>query len=121
MSQFLFNALARYWLVISLSLLCAITVLSLSPLPELPNVPGGDKFHHLIAYASLAVPITVKGGPRLLMVLLFYILWSGAIELLQPYVNRYGELTDFFANILGVLLGAGIGVTVKLLFKPQSH
>lgn len=120
MSQFLFNLLARYWLAISLILLTVITVLSLLPVPELPSVPGSDKLHHLIAYAGLAMPVAVKGGPRLLCVLVFYILWSGGIELLQPFVDRYGEFADFLVNGVGVLLGACTGMVIKLLFKPHE-
>ena len=113
--------IADYWFILSLFLLAIITVLSLSPLPELPKVPGGDKLHHLVAYASLAIPIAIagtrrKGHPKLIMVLLFYILWSGGIEILQPYLNRYGEWPDFFANALGVVSGALIGWGARVTF-----
>jgi hypothetical protein len=33
------------------------------------------------------------------------ICWSGAIELLQPFVNRYGEFQDLAANIIGLVCG----------------
>lgn len=116
--------MADYWFVLSLFLLVIITVLSLSPLPELPKVPGGDKLHHLVAYASLAIPIALtgtrrKGHPLLLIVLLFYIFWGGGIEILQPYMNRYGEWADFFVNALGVVSGALIGWGVRVTF--MSH
>ncbi len=47
--------------------------------------------------AALAKP---KHWP---FIALFFIGWSGAIELLQPYVNRYGEWLDLLANSLGIL------------------
>ncbi|RME57201.1 VanZ family protein, partial [Candidatus Parcubacteria bacterium] len=37
-------------------------------------------------------------------VFLFYLAWSGGIELIQPYVNRYGEWLDFVANGMGMLI-----------------
>lgn len=101
--------MAKYCLAISILLLAIITILSLLPMPELPKVAGNDKLHHLIAYLSLAVPMSLKGGPRLIWYLLFYIAWSGGIELVQPYANRYGEWADFFTNAVGVALGAFIG------------
>jgi len=36
---------------------------------------------------------------------LLFIGYSGAIELLQPYVNRYGEWMDLAANAMGVVCG----------------
>lgn len=109
-----------YWFLISALLLSIITVLSLTPLPELPKVPGGDKLHHFIAYSSLAIPVALRGHPRLLMFLLFYIAWGGGIELIQPYANRYGEWADFIVNSVGVIVGAGLGLTLKMLLKRKS-
>jgi VanZ family protein len=115
---------ADYWFVLSLIILAVITTLSLSPLPELPEVPGNDKLHHLIAYASLAIPIALSGSPRkghpqLIVILLFYILWGGGLEVLQPYLNRYGEWADFFVNTVGVAIGTLIGWMVRVAFKSN--
>lgn len=35
---------------------------------------------------------------------IFIIFWGGAIELIQPSVNRYGEWLDFYADAFGALL-----------------
>ncbi len=37
--------------------------------------------------------------------------------MIQPYVNRYGEWLDFFANTIGVFIGffAGVILNKKLL------
>ena len=42
----------KYWLAITLCLLSAIASLSLWPVAHLPEVPGTDKTHHIIAYAA---------------------------------------------------------------------
>ena len=104
---------ARYWLSLTLLILTAISYLSLAPLDQLPEAPGGDKLHHLAAYALLALPAALarpRGWPLLLCV---FIAWGGLVELLQPYVNRYGELLDFIANALGVGIGAVLGTFAR--------
>lgn len=116
----LFQFVANNAAVISIVILTAITTLSLLPLPELPEVAGGDKLHHIMAYLCLAIPVTVKGEGRLLWFLLFYITWSGAIELIQPFVNRYGEWADLLANGVGLLLGAGIGLALRNQFIKST-
>jgi hypothetical protein len=78
----------RYWGAISLVLLLVITALSLLPLPELPKVPGSDKTHHFVAYGLLILPAALRLPQYFLWVALGFGVWSGAIELLQPYVNR---------------------------------
>jgi len=93
------------WREISVFCLCVITVMSLLPLSELPAFPGSDKTHHLIAYGLLMFPVALKRPPGWLRIGVFFIVWSGLIELVQPYVNRYGEWLDLLANSMGLLLG----------------
>lgn len=107
--QPIINTTKKYWLVLTLFLLSAITVLSLTPLPELPPVPGSDKTHHFIAYGSLMLPTAIKKPKNWLWITLFFIAWSGGIELIQPMVNRYGELLDLVANIGGLFVGWLLG------------
>ena len=101
----LLTLIRKYWLSITLFILTVITVLSLLPLKELPPVPGSDKTHHIIAYATLMFPTALRKPHYLPAIGLFFIGWSGAIELLQPYVNRYGEFRDLAANITGLVCG----------------
>ena len=92
--------------------------LSLTPLDELPPVPGGDKTHHLIAYSALAFP-TALAKPRLIVPLAMpYIAIGGVIEWIQPYVNRYGELLDFLANTAGVIIGSWAGWAFNRWIDP---
>lgn len=103
-----------YWLACTLALLAAITALSLIPMAELPPAPGSDKLHHLIAYAALAVPVSL-GRPRYWwLILLSIVAYSALIEVLQPYVNRYGEWLDLAANSAGILGGL---VIAELLIR----
>lgn len=103
--KLMLEKIRRYWLPISLSLLTAITILSLYPVAHLPSVPGTDKAHHFIAYGALMFPVALHKPKYWCYIALFFIVWSGAIELIQPYVNRYGEWLDLGANFLGLICG----------------
>ena len=95
----------KYWLLLTLFLLAAISTLSLWPAEHLPQVPGSDKTHHFIAYAALMLPTALRKPKYWLVIALCFMLFSGAIELIQPYVNRYGEWLDMLANTGGVICG----------------
>lgn len=115
----LLSTIRTYWLAITLAILTVITLLSLWPLDSLPIVPGGDKIQHFAAYGLLALPAALRKPKHWLLVGLFFICWGGAIELIQPYVNRYGEWLDLAANAGGVVLV--LGVTQLLKIKGATH
>ena len=116
----LLTFIRTYWISITLFTLAVITVLSLSPLEELPSVSGSDKTHHLIAYAALMLPTALRKPNYWPLICLFFIGWSGGIELLQPYVNRYGEWQDMAANITGIVLGLLAVQLISWLFPVNS-
>ena len=87
-------------------MLLLITTLSLWPVEHLPDTPGGDKLHHLVAYASLMFPVALRKPRFWLLLGLGFIAWSGCIEVIQPLVNRHAEWQDMIANSLGIMLGA---------------
>lgn len=99
------NLIKAYWVALTVVILVAITVLSLTPVAELPEVPGTDKSHHFIAYALLMLPTALRKPKKWLLIALFFIAYSGGIELVQPYVNRYGEWLDLLANTGGLVCG----------------
>ncbi|MDF1643660.1 MAG: VanZ family protein [Pseudomonadales bacterium] len=107
------------WIACTLVSLAAITVSSLWPFDQLPMVPGSDKLHHTIAYAVLMFPVALRKPDRWILFALFFIAYSGGIELVQPYVNRYGEWLDLLANSLGVVFGFVIAELV-LFFSPVA-
>ena len=98
------NFIKRFWQAITVIILLLITIGSLSPAEHLPAAPGSDKTHHFIAYCALMLPAALRRPKYWLAFALFFILWSGLIELVQPYVNRYGEWLDMLANTGGVFI-----------------
>nr|CRH07209.1 Conserved protein of unknown function [Candidatus Magnetococcus massalia] len=100
-------------------MLLAITTLSLTPLSQLPALPGSDKTHHIIAYSALMFPTALRRPKGWMLIAAFFILHGGLIELLQPYVNRYGEWLDMAANTAGILCGVILAAMANHFFKPS--
>jgi hypothetical protein len=109
------------WVAFTLFTLAAITTLSLWPLEKLPSVPGTDKTHHLIAYAVLMFPTALRKPDKWIVFGMLFIAYSGAIELLQPYVNRYGDWLDMAANAMGVVCGLVIAELANRFFPDISN
>ena len=112
------NLIKHYWRTITLVILALITIGSLSPVESLPAAPGSET-HHFIAYCALMLPAALRRPKYWLALALFFIIWSGLIELIQPHVNRYGEWLDMLANTGGVLLA--IIITQALLWLAPKQ
>ncbi|TPH13364.1 VanZ family protein [Litorilituus lipolyticus] len=110
----LLSLIKHYWLPLTLFTVVAIATLSLWPAASLPQVPGTDKTHHFIAYGLLMLPTALKKPKGWLYIAFAFIAFSGLIELVQPYVNRYGEWLDMLANILGLLCGIFVAKLVEI-------
>ncbi|MCW8884911.1 MAG: VanZ family protein [Motiliproteus sp.] len=116
----LLRFVSTYWIAITALLLAIITALSLYPMDKLPPVPGSDKTHHLIAYAALMFPAALRKPSYWLIVAAFFVCWSGGIELIQPYVNRYGEWLDMAANTAGVVCGLFIAQIIRFFASDNG-
>ncbi len=110
----------KYWLYITVILLISITTLSLWPAAHLPSVPGTDKTHHFIAYAALIFPSALKQPKYILIIAFGFMVFSGAIELIQPYVNRYGEWLDMAANTTGLFFGWLIAKVTLSFYQKEA-
>jgi VanZ family protein len=108
----------QHWHQLTFIILAVITLFSLWPVAQLPEVPGTDKTHHLIAYLVASFPICIKRPQYWRALLLAIVMYSGLIELLQPYVNRYGEWLDLMANAIGALLAVLLS---DVLLKLKLH
>jgi len=104
-------------LAATLVLAVLIGFLTLTPIQN-PGVPGTDKNHHLIAFAALALPLSFS-RPRLApWVILAAAAYGGAIEIIQPFVGRSGELLDFVSDAAGAVIGGAVGVA---LWRLRRH
>ncbi|WP_372883276.1 VanZ family protein [Psychromonas sp.] len=114
----LVTKMRSYWLVCTIFILTVITLLSLKPMLDLPSVPGGDKIHHIIAYAALMFPVALKKPKYWLFIGLLFFCLSAGIELLQPFVSRRTDWLDMSANLFGILLGAFAAQLINWRYPP---
>ena len=106
--------------IVSALIAVLIGILSLTPMDVLPDVPGTDKVHHLIAYMVLAIPTSLAKVRSIKLLAPLYVTYGGVIEVIQPYVNRHGEMLDFGVNTLGVVIGSVVGIVInKKMMQPR--
>jgi len=107
---FFFNL---YWKIYTLIVLLLITFFSLYPLKQAAIFPSNDKILHLIAYAALSICLGLRKPEKYILILIFFSIYSGLIEIIQPYVNRFMEVEDFIFNNVGLIVGFVFGVIIK--------
>ena len=110
----------RKYLDIPLTIIVTLTlsVAMLWPLEAPPPAPeGSDKLVHFVAFAALAFPLARTGRYGLLPVFVGASVFGGAIELIQPSFNRSADLNDWVADVVGVILGIGLGLLYRHLRK----
>ncbi|MFM7295268.1 MAG: VanZ family protein [Burkholderiales bacterium] len=113
--------LQRLVRVVAIGVTCAVWLFSLMPVT--PTIPGGDKLHHLLAYAGLmlmwrlAIPAATVRTQATLAALIM--LMGIAIEFAQALTpHRTFEWADAAANAVGVFIG-WIVATLWLRFAPK--
>ena len=95
-----------------------LTVALLWPMEQpLPAPQGSDKLVHLAAFAALAFPLARTNRVSLLLIFMGASAFGGLIELIQPTFNRSADLNDWFADVLGVLLGIALGLIYRRVRK----
>ena len=97
-----------------------IGLATLTPVEELPAVSGSDKFYHLISFAILTLPIAVIRPKAVWVIFILSVVYGGAIEVLQPLVNRNCELADFLADASGASLGMALSKAFGRLLPTNT-
>ena len=108
------------WKIYTYLIFIIITLISLYPLQEQPNIPGSDKVHHLIAYSALAIGVGLRRPSNYVLIIIFFSFYSGLIEIIQPYVNRFREIEDFLFNNLGILIGLTLGIFINKIINKNK-
>lgn len=75
-----------------------------------------DKILHFVGYAALAMVLVLALRPKAYIPALLGLIALGvAIEFIQPLNSRGFEIADMVANVVGVAVGAGIGLVTRLV------
>lgn len=103
------------------TVILAAAIAYLTLIPQSLNMgPGTDKLYHFIAFTALVFPCALLFARTLKWVLPAALLFGGAIELIQPYVGRGGELADFVAGVVGLVIGAAVGLTLRSSVRGRA-
>ena len=87
-----------------------IGLATLTPVQQLPDAPGTDKLHHVIAFAVLVLPMSFAKRHQFCKYGVYGIMFGIFIEIAQPFMNRSGEVGDVLADACGIALGCAVGV-----------
>ena len=98
---------------VTFAIMIAIALGTLMPAPQLPELLGNDKAIHLLAFALLALPLSLRPRMKGWKIALASLAFGASIELIQPFVNRSGEWLDLGADAVGIVLGLAIGQILR--------
>jgi VanZ family protein len=105
------------WLLLSFGLAATIAALTLMPQASMPVGPQGvDKLYHMIAFAALIFPTAMLRPKKCLRFGCLAILYGGIIEAIQPVFGRSADMSDFWADGLGVAMGIFLGLAARRIF-----
>mgnify|MGYP002623387410 CR=1 FL=1 len=107
-----------------------VTILSLAPFPEMPNLPDIkllDKWVHFVMYGGMCLVIwweywrqheKINWQHAAVGAIVLPAIMGGVLELMQAYLTtcRSGDWLDFVANCIGVALGAVAGYYLQFLY-----
>jgi VanZ family protein len=93
---------------------------------HLPPIPNLDKLVHIIMYFSLMLALIIENRSLLstlksyLPLALIPLLFGGAIEILQSMFTRTrtGDILDFCADAIGIILAILVWALIKKILKP---
>ena len=79
-------------------------------------MPDSDKWHHFVEFAVLTTRLICVKAAYWTIIVPFALIFGAVIEVIQPYLNRSGDIYDFYANATGVLIGIIIGSAVNVFY-----
>jgi len=98
--DFIYN----HWLSITIVLSVTIIFLSFHSISAPSTMQGIDKYLHMVAYLFLSFSAAFRKPTNDIFIFSYFLSFGLAIELMQPYFDRYFELFDIIANSIGTLL-----------------
>ena len=98
---------------VTVALAALIGLATFIPAHNLPDAPGTDKLHHVIACAALVLPMSFAKPHQFWKYAVYGIMFGNFIERAQPFVNKSGDVGDVLADACGIALGCAVGVGLR--------
>ena len=114
------NTRRNHAFALGLSAVLALVIgyFTLTPNPDY-ILSSSDKIDHLLGFAALLLPAALLYRHALYWLLPLAIAFGGAIEVIQPYVNRQGEWGDFYVDAAGAITGVCLGLSIRYIFRKR--
>lgn len=112
--------------VMQLLFACCIiftSAMAFVPITEIPNAFNlWDKVQHALAFTVLTIAGNLAYPRRMKLVYIGLILYGVAIEVIQSTLTstRFGEVSDLFADGVGVAIGFAVYFIVNKITKKHS-
>ena len=108
-----------YW-IMTVLMLVLILVGTLSPQNsiELPS-NGSDKSLHFVAFAALVSPLIFYNLKNSYWIVPLALALGALIEVFQPIFGRHRDISDFYADTLGVFFSLIVISTGKFIFQSK--
>ena len=119
LKHWLSNKHRNHQAALLLSALLALGIGYFTLTPNSGTLTSSDKLDHLLGFAALLLPPALLYRHALYWLLPCAIAFGGVIEIIQPYVNRNGEWGDFWADAIGAILGASLGLFFRYFFGKR--
>ena len=92
------------WLAITIVLSLVIIFFSFFSVNPPSPIQANDKYFHTVAYLFLSFSASLRKPVNYILIFSYFTIFGLALELIQPYFDRYFELFDVIANCIGILL-----------------
>lgn len=111
----------RIAICLTLALALVVAVATLTPSDHMPAAPGSDKLHHFLAFGAVAFPMAFARPAAFLWIVMAVSAYGGIIELIQPFMGRYGDVRDAVMNALGALTGGASGALLRMFMSCHQR
>ena len=82
---------------------------------------GVDKLFHAAGFAMLVIPMLMVRLKSGLVIASLALVFGGAIERIQRYVNRFGDFSEFWPGFMGVLMGVTLAIVFNQFIKECAR
>ena len=105
------------------ALCIAVVIAAATPTPWAGKLApqGVDKLFHAAGFAVLVIPMLMVRLKSSLVIASLALVFGGAIERIQRYVNRFDDFSEFSPGFMGVLIGVILAIVFNQFIKECAR